>query len=205
MVFKNLLFDFGGVILELAPEKSIEAFKQLGCPSDVFKGEFWLAGIFRKIDRGTATEAEFYDELRRIGRIPHATDAEILKAWNMFIPGVKTRTFEALKHLKTKYPLYMLSNVNLMHWRKCEEELMLYQGENVFNWFTKTFTSFQMHLQKPERAIYEAVANEAHINPEETLFIDDRQENLDGAALVGFQTMKTKDCDWIDKLNVFNQ
>lgn len=204
MAFKNILFDLGGVILELTPEKSIEAFKRLGCPTEVFKGEFWLADIFGKMDRGTADEAAFYNEIRNLGHIPHATDAEILKAWNMFIAGVKPRTFEALKRLKEQYPLYMLSNINLMHWRKCQEELMHYQGENAFDWFTKVFASFQLHLQKPERAIYEAVVKEAHIIPEETLFIDDRQDNLDGAAIVGFQTMTTKAGDWIDKLKIFN-
>ena len=204
MAFKNILFDLGGVILELTPEKSIEAFKSLGCPPEVFEGEFWLAGIFGKMDRGTANEAEFYNEIRRIGHIPHTTDAEILKAWNMFIAGVKPRTFEALKRLKKQYPLYMLSNINLMHWRKCHDEMMLYQGDNAFDWFTKVFASFQLHLQKPERAIYETVVKEAHIIPEETLFIDDRQENLDGASIVGFQTMITKGGNWIDKLKIFN-
>ena len=201
---KNILFDFGGVILELAPEKCIEAFKRLGCPEEVFKGDFWTEGIFRKMDRGTASEEEFYNEIRRIGHIPQATDSEILDAWNSFIPGVQERTFKALKRLKERFPLYILSNVNLPHWRHCEENLMYYQGENAFSWFKQTFTSYTLHLEKPERAIYETVAREAHIKPEETLFIDDRQENLDGAALVGFHTMITKDGDWIDKLDNIN-
>lgn len=198
--FKNILFDLGGVLVRLTPETCVRNFMKLGCPPSVFEGEFWLAGIFKRMDCGTATEAEFFDEIRRLGQIPHATDAEILRAWNSFLLGVEPETFEALQQLRRKYPLYILSNVNAPHWRCCRQELMWYKGENAFSWFRRTFASFEMHLEKPDHAIFRAVEREAGICPEETLFIDDREENLKGAAAVGFQTLHSVGGDWRGKL-----
>lgn len=198
--FKNILFDLGGVLVRLTPETCVQNFMKLGCPPSVFEGTFWMAGIFKRMDCGEATEAEFFDEIRRMGHIPHATDAEILRAWNSFILGVAPETFEALQQLRRKYPLYILSNVNEPHWRYCQEQLMRYKGENAFSWFRHAFASFEMHLEKPDPAIFRAVEREAGIRPEETIFVDDREENIEGAARTGFQTLHSVGGDWRAKL-----
>ena len=201
--FKNIIFDLGGVILELKPERCIQAFQNLGCPKEVFEGQFWMNGIFNRIDRGIATEVEFYDEIRRLGNIPNASDDEILQAWNLFVSGIKERTYKALWKLKDKYALYMLSNCNLMHWRCCKEQLLKYKGQSALTCFQQVFMSFEMHLEKPEQEIYKSVCRQAGIKSEETLFIDDREENVKGAAAIGFQTMQTQGGDWMDKLKIF--
>ena len=198
--FKNIVFDLGGVILQLTPERCICAFQNLGCAKEIFDGPFWMNGIFCRIDRGTATEAEFYDEIRRIGNIPAASDKEILEAWNLFVSQIEERTMEALNRLKEKYALYMLSNCNLMHWRCCKEQLLKIGNENALCCFKRVFMSFEMHLEKPEHEIYATVCQEAGIRAEETLFIDDREENLIGAREMGFQTLQTRNGDWIDQL-----
>jgi len=202
---KNIIFDLGGVILELKPDRCIHAFQKLGCPKEVFEGTFWMNGIFNRIDRGEATEAEFYDEIRRLGHIPNASDSEILQAWNLFVSEITERTYQALCLLKETYALYLLSNCNLMHWRCCKEELLKYKGHSALSCFQRIFMSFEMHLEKPEQEIYKSVCDEVGIRSQETLFIDDREENLKGAAALGFQTMLTKDGDWMNELKIFEK
>ena len=200
MEFKNILFDFGGVIQELNIERCVQNFVRLGLPSNFFEGRFWDVEILKRMDRGTATEDEFYDEMRRIGNIPEATNEEILEAWNSLLSGIKEPVVSALRELKKRYPLYILSNSNIMHWRICHEKLMWFEGEDIFKWFRQSFASFEMHLEKPEPAIFERVIQQTGIKAEETLFIDDLAENLEGAAAVGFQTLLTKNGDWIKVL-----
>ena len=199
--FKNILFDYGGVLIKLTPERCFKAFQDLGCPASIPANSVQHE-IFRRIDRGTATEAEFYDEIRRLGKIPQVSDTDILNAWNLFIFGVSPHTFEALKKLKDICPLYILSNCNVMHWRHCREHLMDYQGENTLNWFQHIFLSFEMHLEKPERAIYDTVCQQANLCAADTLFIDDREDNILGASQAGFQTLQSQDGDWIEKLGL---
>ena len=200
MTYKYLLFDLGGVLVDLDFKRSIEAFMELGCPPELFQGEFWSAGIFKEVDRGTISVEAFYDEIRRIGHLPHVSNDDIMKAWNQIIAGVPERVFKALIKAREQGPIYLLSNVGALHWDLCHQTIMRYTGEDALNWFEKTFASFELHLLKPEAAIYRHVIQETGLRPEDILFIDDRQENLDAAAAEGFQVLLSTDHDWIDHL-----
>ena len=123
-----------------------------------------------------------------------------MKAWNQIIAGVPERVFKALIKAREQGPIYLLSNVGALHWDLCHQTIMRYQGEDALNWFEKTFASFELHLLKPEAAIYRHVIQETGLRPEDILFIDDRQENLDAAAAEGFQVLLSTDHDWIDHL-----
>lgn len=198
---KNIIFDFGGVICDLLPENCLNEFRKLGCSDDIFPKQYsQFEGIFQQIDRGIMSIPDFYDAVRREGHMPQATDKQIHDAWTSLLVPIPAERFEAFKRLKDHFNLYILSNANDIHWKFLDKYRMYYNGEYVTPWFKHVFLSYVLHLEKPEPEIYQAVLDIAGIKAEESLFIDDNQLNLDGAAALGFHTLLSKGGDWVPKL-----
>ena len=197
---KNIIFDLGGVICDLLPEVCHREFSRLGCDSNIFPTQYsQFEGIFQKIDRGTMSIPDFLNAMRTEGGI-QATDQQICDAWNSLIGPIPDERFRAFKQLKDTHNIYILSNTNDIHWGYVDKKCLYFEGEHVTPWFKHAFRSYDMHLEKPEREIYQAVLDTAQINPDETLFIDDNQPNLDAAAQLGIHTLLTKGGDWVMKL-----
>lgn len=202
-MIKNILFDYGGVICDLDFEGCKKTFAEMGCSIEKAMTEGFREGnILQRMDKGTATMKEFFDGVRLLGKAPHLDDSEILRAWNSILVGVPPQRFDAIKKLSKKYNLYLLSNCNAPHWEVIFDRLSQYKGENMWNWFCQIFLSFRMHLEKPHKEIYEALVREARICPEETLFIDDHQENVDGASEVGFNVLCARGDQWLEELGL---
>ena len=198
---RNLLFDYGGVLCDLNWDKMIAAFCELGCNSQAFSPDIIHDELFRRIDRGTIGEADFLVGLRKLLHLPNATDTQLVRAWNSLLGGIPEQRKAALRRLKDRYRLYLLSNVNEIHWRCCVDQFSDYRGESMWSWFAQVFVSYKMHLEKPEPEIYLTVARQAGIEPAETLFIDDHEENVEGARAVGFQVLQALGDAWIAPLD----
>ncbi len=199
---KNIVFDFGGVICDLSPETCVANFQKIGLTGDIFPQQYsQFDGIFQQIDRGIMTASEFYDTLRHMSSMPGVTDQQIRDAWTSLVLPIQPERYEALRRLKDRFNLFILSNSNEIHWDFIERQRMTCQGEDVTAWFKGIFLSHLLHLEKPEAAVFQAVLDTAHIEAADTLFIDDSQANLDGAAALGFQTLLAKGGDWIAKLS----
>ena len=199
---KNLIFDFGGVLCDLQPDRCLGNFKKLGLDGDLLPRQYsQFDGIFQKLDRGIMTADTFYDTLRKQSSMPDVSNSQIRDAWVSIIDPIQPERYEALRRLKDHFKLYILSNSNEIHWHYIQENLMSYQGEDITNWFDHIFLSHELHLEKPEPELYQAVTDIAHIEPSQSLFIDDSQINLDGASKLGFQTLLSKEGDWTTKLS----
>lgn len=202
-MIKNILFDYGGVICDLDFGACKKTFAEMGCSIENAMTEGFREGnILQRMDNGMATSKEFFEGVRLLGKAPQLGDNEILRAWNSILVGVPPQRFEAIKKLSEKYNLYLLSNCNALHWEVIFDRLSQHNGENIWNYFRQIFLSFRMHLEKPHKEIYEALVQEARIRPEETLFIDDRQDNVDGASEVGFNVLRACGDQWIEELGV---
>jgi len=197
----NIIFDFGGVICDLEPERCLQEFQKLGCSLDIFPKHYaQFEGIFQQIDRGTMSIPEFYDAVRELGGAPQATDEQIAAAWNSLLVPIQRERMIAFKQLKDAYNLYILSNANDIHWQYLNSKSMYFEGEHITPWFKHVFLSYVLHLEKPEPEIYQAVLQMAGIKAEETLFIDDNKLNLEAAAKLGIQTFHSQNGDWIEAL-----
>lgn len=183
--YKNIIFDLGGVLAGLDGQRCIEAFNSLGCEKVSYYVEKHLtADLFYDIEIGNITTADFCQEVRRITGC-HASDEQIVWAWNELLLAIPERKLRRLLDLRNKYRLFLLSNTNDMHWSLCVEKLFRYQEWGVTDYFEQTFVSYEMHLAKPHEKIYAEVLRQADIKPEETLFIDDSKVNLEGAHALG--------------------
>ena len=106
---KNLIFDFGGVLVDLDKARCLQAFSQLGfTEADKMIDAYSQQGLFGQLEDGTISPEEFCAEVRRLTTC-QATDENIWQAWNSFFVGIPTWILEALIELKKHYPIYLLS------------------------------------------------------------------------------------------------
>lgn len=188
-MIKNLLFDLGGVVVNIRRENCVKAFEALGLPdADSYFGEYAQTGIFMAVEDGSASKEEFHNELHRV--LPAGvTDRQIDEAFQKFIIGIPEHRLKALEDLRRKYNIYLLSNTNPIMWEGVlDREFRKLPGRTRPDYFDGMVTSFEARAAKPDVAIFQYACRTLGIKPEETLFLDDSQANLDAAAALGFHT-----------------
>lgn len=197
---KNIVFDLGGVLCGLDAERCIRAFHQIGAEEvAVYVEEHRVEDLFLQSELGYITTQEFCEEVRRITQRP-IDDEKIVWAWNELLTGITDERRQAVMELSKKYRLFVLSNTNDMHWKKWEASSLLPLKGEVFKdgVFEKCFLSYELHLAKPSREIFEAVLQQADIKADETLFIDDSLKNCEAAQALGIHTYHNQHInDWL--------
>ena len=197
---KNIVFDLGGVLCGLDAERCIRAFHQIGAEEvAVYVEEHRVEDLFLQSELGYITTQEFCEEVRRITQRP-IDDEKIVWAWNELLTGITDERRQAVMELSKTYRLFVLSNTNDMHWKKWEASSLLPLKGEVFKdgVFEKCFLSYELHLAKPQREIFEAVLQQADIKADETLFIDDSLKNCQAAEALGIHTYHNQHInDWL--------
>ncbi len=186
---RNIIFDFGGVICNINIRLSEEKFKDLGFRGfnplySVEEGE----DIFRRLEGGKISIPEFTAILKKHLN-PGISDEEVMNAWNAMILDIPPQRVRLLEEVRTSYRTFILSNSNEIHYNKYLGGFSEHYGYSSFgSLFEKTWFSYQIHLQKPSREIFEYVIRDGGLNPSETLFIDDSIQHVESAANVGLIT-----------------
>jgi HAD superfamily hydrolase (TIGR01509 family) len=190
---KNIIFDFGGVILNINPGLTFEKFNQLGFPAlfdvnDLSRQDETLL----MFEKGLISPEEFRKKIREKIARP-LSDEQIDEAWNAMLLDLPEDRIKLLVNLKNKYNLYLLSNTNEIHYLNYTRQLKLkYAYNRLSELFKGVCFSFQVHLSKPGREIYEHMILVNSLIPAETLFIDDSEVNIEGAKLTGLKTHHLK-------------
>ena len=185
---KNIIFDWGGVLIDLDMDGCIKAFDEIG-----IKDFYQLltsaeeAGIFKTYELGNCTTAEFREGIRKIADQP-ISDEQIDHVWNAMVKTVPEEKLRLLAELREHYSLYLLSNTNELHWEHASSRVFRYGNLERDDFFKGVFLSHLMHLAKPDTEIFRTALREANLDPEETLFIDDSLVNCKAAASVHIQT-----------------
>jgi len=186
---KNIIFDLGGVLLDIDTGRTNEAFAKLGVTD--FKSNYSLQKadtLFDDLEKGKISEPEFYEGIRRISGLP-LSDNDIRDAWNALILNFREESLQYLEQLKDRYSLYLLSNTNSIHYSAFQQSFKVQTGRPYFNdHFTKAWYSHLVGLRKPEKEIYNLALLDAGIIAEETLFIDDLLKNIEAAAALRINT-----------------
>lgn len=198
---KNLLFDFGGVLVDLDRERCIRSFENLGLNVRPFIGEYRQDGPLEQLECGRISTESFCEAIRRLCGNPDVTDRDIVGAWESFLLTIPHERLDALLCLRRRYPLYLLSNTNIVHWEMARNDLFLYKGNTVDDFFRRCFLSYEVGVEKPDPIIYNAVLEGAGIRAEETLFIDDSEENCAAARALGLHAFcPHRPGEWMDYL-----
>lgn len=182
---KAIIFDMGGVIVDLDIEDCKRAFKEyLGYYRiDELIDPCHQKGIYGDLEEGKISG----DEFRRIvlqDSDPGALAENVDKAMWHILTGISPYKVEMLKRLSESYDLYLLSNNNPVCLPRAKA---IFEGAGIplEKIFRKCFYSFEMKALKPSETFYKAVVREIGIPAEQMFFIDDSQKNVDGAIAAG--------------------
>ncbi|MGC9151398.1 MAG: HAD family hydrolase [Microbacter sp.] len=187
-----IIFDFGGVLIDLDKRQCINRLKQVtGYDFSPMLSDYVQSDIFMQFERGFISESVFYDEVRRISG-SSASDAEIRDAWNAFLLDVPIKKKLLVYELHRHFNVFLLSNTNEIHIRQCFNAEFNSNGFLVSDYFDQCFFSNEMHLAKPDRAVFDYVLNNINIPANACLFLDDGEANIAMAKTLGFQTYLAK-------------
>ncbi len=187
--FKNILFDLGGVILDINVQATQKHFYELGLPAELMQYPHSMTtDLFFKYETGKLDTDQFRDEIRlRTG--VEMSDQAFDEAWNAMLVRIPEERTALLKVLSTRYNLYMLSNTSSLHVKVFEKMYLDAAGESMHKIFKKIYYSHEIGCHKPDREAWEYVIRDAVIKPEETLFLDDNIHNIKAAQELGFQAI----------------
>ena len=138
---KNIIFDLGGVIINIDRQRCIEAFKAIGVKevSD-YVDDSRQEDIFHELEIGAIRPEEFCEQVRIKSKC-NITDQQIAEAWNAMLKDIPVKRLERLLQLRDRYMIYLLSNTNEIHWKRCCELLSSYHGFYAENYFEQIFLS----------------------------------------------------------------
>lgn len=183
---KNLIIDFGGVIINLTRNRCIEAFESMGV-ENVRDCIVDSKDLFMQIEMGTITPAEFREGIRHLTR-QQLTDEQIDAAWIAMLDDVPTYKLDLLMELRTRYNTMLLSNTNEIHWQWAEKNSFAFNGHHAADFFHRIYLSYELNMLKPNADIFEFVLQDAGLDPSETFFIDDALPNCRTAESLGIRT-----------------
>src|SRR5690554_6808481 len=189
MKIKNIILDLGGVLLNINYENTIREFKKLGI--DNFEELYTQANqskLFDKIEKGEITAKAFIAGLKDI--LPnHVTEQQIIHAWNSMLLDLPAERLDFLKELNQKYNTVLLSNTNVVHLEYFHKELKeVHKIDSLQGHFNKLYFSCDLKMRKPDEEIFHEVCNRENYHPDETLFIDDSIQHVEGAKKTGIHS-----------------
>ena len=187
---KHIIFDLGGVLLNIDYSLTERAFIEAGITdfADLYS-QLSQSDLFDKLETGRMTREEFVAALQE--KSGHKLDeATILKAWNAMLLDFPVRRLQILQQLRLYYDLFLLSNTNEVHEESFNDILLRSHGiPNIGVFFDKVYLSHRVGLRKPGREIFQRILDENNLKPEDTLFIDDSPQHIATAKELGIQTI----------------
>ncbi len=187
--FRNILFDLGGVIVDINVQATFRAFYELGFPADLMQYPHAMStDLFFRYETGKLDTDQFRDAIRKSTGVEMSNRA-FDEAWNAMLVGIPKERTVLLKRLSEQYALYMLSNTSSLHVEVFEKMYRKVAGVSMHEVFTKIYYSHEIGWHKPDREAWEFVVKDAGIRPGETLFLDDNIHNIKVAQELGFQAI----------------
>lgn len=183
---KALIFDFGGVLLNLDEDKTWQGLKEILDPAKA--ADVWEL-VFHPFERGEISEDAFFNRLQRRSSTVLQGDLYV-RIWNAMLLDLPEPRISLLEGLRDSYELYLLSNTNITHLRKVRLVLER-QGlwDRFEGCFRGMFFSHELQMRKPEARIYREVLGIIRRDPQDCLFIDDKADNTEAAAALGLQVL----------------
>lgn len=190
--YKNIIFDLGGVIIDIDPLKAVEAFANYAYK----EGNGDINQMYEKIvngtllmdyEKGKINDADFRVALNDKLDL-ELSDKKFDEAFNALLLDYTSERLKLLIELKKTHNIYLLSNTCHIHYQHYNNLLKEKYGfSDLKDVFHKTYLSFEMGLRKPDIKIYKMVLEDAKINAEDTIFIDDSLQNVEAAEMSGIK------------------
>lgn len=186
---KNIIFDLGGVILNIDYHLTSKAFKGLGMSNfDEVYSQAKQDNVFNDFEMGKSSAEDFRAYFKTF--LPNKTNKELDFAWNAMLLDLPKKRIELLMNIKENYRIFLLSNTNQIHVDKFTSYIDSVFGKGLFeSIFENHYYSNEIGFRKPNANAFNYVLKENSLVAEETLFIDDSVQHIEGAKSVGLNTV----------------
>ena len=180
-MIKNIIFDFGDVFIDLDKEATLRMLIRQGFGGVTPE----IMELFISYETGLISTELFIGSARKW--VPGATYAQLVTAWNAILLDFPLYRLEFIEQLARngKYRLFLLSNTNAMHLECVVHKMGDKQYRRFTGCFEQCYFSHEVHLRKPDREIFLHILEENQLDPKQTLFIDDTEEHIRTAELLG--------------------
>lgn len=186
---KHIIFDLGGVLLNIDYKLTEQAFIDLGITNfPELYSQLKQTKLFDELETGKIEESAFIAGIQQIAPTP-LSEEQIRNAWNAMLLDMPARRFQILQQLRLYYDLALLSNTNSIHEAQFMADIQQTHGV-IFNaFFDRVYFSHRIGLRKPSKEVFEFVMQENGFQPKDTLFIDDSPQHIESAQQLGIQTI----------------
>ena len=191
MPIKNIIFDQGGIILNIDYVLTENAFVDLG---GIKFAEIYSqknqSPVFDLYDTGKISSEDFRYIVKKELGLLHISDIQFDNAWNAMLLDLPIHRLEFITKLREKYKVFILSNANDIHMTEANKTFYKITGKNsLSSYFDATYYSHEYGMRKPNEDFFNFVLHEHNLIPQETLFIDDSKQHIEGAKKVGLKTL----------------
>lgn len=201
MAIKNIVLDFGGVLIDIDYHATIDAFKSLGVKNfEELYSQAQQEDLFNKFETGRISSQYFVNQLLdKVGK--GVSPNKVVHAWNAMLGDIHRENIETVEKIKKNgYNVYLLSNTNDIHiqvafdrWKK----LPVIEASDLFD---HVFLSQEIGMRKPNEEIFKLVLDNISASPEEVFFVDDSIQHIETARKMGIQTYLLEDINSLSDL-----
>ncbi len=186
---KHIIFDLGGVLINLDYQRTADAFKEAGFENfNEIYSQLQQESLFDDLETGRIGADEFVKGIQRYSDT--ITEEQVINAWNAMLLDFPIRRLQLLQQVRLHYDIVLLSNTNEIHEAAFNKILMDAHGHpNIGVFFDRAYFSHRLGLRKPMPEIFQLVLDENGFKAENTLFIDDSPQHIEGAKTLGIQTI----------------
>ncbi len=186
---RNIIFDLGGVIINIDYHLCVESFRKIGMENfDSLYSKARQNDLFDQLEKGRVLRKDFYNRLRPYLK-NNVHEEEIEAAWNAMLLDIPKERLLFLEKLKSRFRLFLLSNTNEIHLSAINSYLRAEHNlTGLSHLFEKEYLSCRIGMRKPDRELFDYVLADSSISAEETLFIDDSPQHIEGAAQSGIRS-----------------
>jgi FMN phosphatase YigB (HAD superfamily) len=186
---KAIILDLGGVILNIDYQRTIRAFELLlknGANVEAFYTQAKQNQVFDLFEKGEISAADFRTDLKKIFGL-QLSDHGIDEAWNAMLLDLPLERLTFVSELRKKYPVYLLSNTNEIHYQAFRKNLEeTFDNPSILeDFFDKTYYSHLIKQRKPTAAAFNHVLDDNQLNAYEVVFVDDSAQHIEGAMSLG--------------------
>ena len=181
-MLKNIIFDFGDIFINLDKEATVNALAQLGV-SEISEETVRVCQHYEMGMLSTKSFVDFFEAKFQI------SSEKLIAAWNAILLDFPEHRLLFLQKLakNTNYNLFLLSNTNELHISWIQENWGMPLYNTFKNCFDHFYLSHEMKMRKPNTDIFAYVLKKHSLVAQETLFVDDTQENTAAAKRLGIQ------------------
>ncbi|NJM25340.1 MAG: HAD family phosphatase [Bacteroidia bacterium] len=187
---KNLIFDLGGVILDLSVDHTIDGLATLsGFGADEVLKRYTTEGGFELYEKGGMSDKTFREFVKEVYQVRVADD-QVDAVWNAMLRGIPDHKLALLDRLRSSYNVFLLSNTNNIHLHHVNNVMMpatTHSNRSLDSFFDRAYYSHLVKMRKPDAEIFEHVLADSRLQAEETLFLDDNAANIKGQRRWAFK------------------